>query len=177
MRRGIGVLAIVTMPIVMLISAWIQIATGEQLPGFEIDFMHSIGLLALFFVAATAEELGWTGYATPPLVKTLGVVGAGLLIGVIAGAWHVIPLLQAGRSWEWIAWWALGTTARRVCIVWVYTHGGQSVFSVSLLHAMSNLSWMVFPVMGSHYNPMVTGIVMVTFTAALLLAANAIGRH
>lgn len=160
------------MPIVMLMSGVIQIAMGDELPQVQFDPVQTLVLFGLFFIAATAEELGWSGYATRPLVKAHGVIGAGLVIGAVAAVWHLIPLLQVDRGWDWIAWWALGTVARRVCIVWMYMRGGQSVFSTSLFHAMSNLSWMLFPVMGSHYDPMVTACVMVGVTAALLVVSS-----
>ena len=160
LRLWVWVATFGTMPGVMLLSAlWLN-ASGTELPPFEFDLGRVLVLFALFFVAATLEELGWTGFVTQPLLKRLGVLTAGLIIGAVAAIWHLLPLLQVDRAWDWIAWWALGTIARRVLIVWIYARGGQSVFGASLFHTMSNLSWMMFPVMGSHYDPMRTAIIL-----------------
>ncbi len=160
MRPWAWLVALATMPAVMLLSAATLILLGQPLPAPQFDLIQILLLLSLFLVAATAEELGWTAYATGALVERHGMIAAGLGIGCVAVVWHVIPLLQAGRAWDWIAWWALGTMARRVLIVWLYARGGQSVFSASLFHAMNNVSWMLFPVMGSHYDPASTAVIL-----------------
>lgn len=169
MRPWAWIAALGTMPLVMVLSGGLQTASGTDLPSMEFEVGQALVLFAVFFLAATAEELGWTGFATSPLLKARGILGAGLIIGLAAVAWHVFPLLQAERSWDWIAWWALGTTSRRILIVWIYARGGRSVFGASLFHAMSNLTWMLFPVMGSHYDPMTTALVLMTFAVVILL--------
>ena len=161
--------ALGTMPVVMVLSGVVLVSMGQTLPAPRIDLLQTLTLFAVFFVAATAEELGWTGYATRPLVKAHGLIVASLMIGVVSALWHVIPLLQVDRSWGWIAWWALGTLARRMIIVWLYVRGGQSVFSASLFHAMSNVSWMLFPVLGSHYDPVSTAVILIILTAFLVI--------
>ncbi len=172
MRPWAWFVALATMPIVMILSGAMLLVMGQTLPAPQISPVQTLTLLAVFFVAATAEELGWTGYATRPLVKAHGLIVASLLIGVVSAVWHVIPLLQVDRSWGWIAWWALGTLARRTIIVWLYVRGGQSVFSASLFHAMSNVSWMLFPVLGSHYDPVSTALVLVILTAFLIVPSG-----
>jgi membrane protease YdiL (CAAX protease family) len=168
MRPWAWLVSLGTMPVVMVLSAAILVLMGKVLPPFEIGLMQTIGLFALFFVAATAEELGWTAYATGPLVKKQGLIVAGLILGGVSVVWHLIPLLQADRAWDWIVWWAIGTVARRIIIVWLYVRGGQSVFSASLFHAMNNLSWMLFPVMGSHYDPVSTALLSTALSALVV---------
>jgi len=63
------------------------------------------------------------------------------------------------RSLAFIAWWSLGTVAARVIIVWLYNNTGKSVFVAALFHTMINLTWQVFPINGSYYDPRVTGII------------------
>ncbi|MEL7028997.1 MAG: CPBP family glutamic-type intramembrane protease [Pseudomonadota bacterium] len=172
MRGWVWAFALGVMPVVMVLSGVIQVALGDPLPPFQFDPVQAVALFGLFFVAATAEEIGWSGHATRPLAEAHGPILAGVIIGAVASLWHLIPLLQVERTLEWIAWWAAGSIARRVCIVWMFVRGGQSVFSTSLFHAMSNLSWMLFPVMGSHYDPMVTGSVLIAATSLLLLISG-----
>lgn len=170
LRPWAWIAALGTMPAVMLLSGLWLSASGAELPPFEFDLVRVLILFALFFLAATLEELGWTGFATQPLLKRVGVILAGLIIGLVAAVWHLLPLLQVDRAWDWIAWWAVGTMARRVLIVWVYARGGQSVFGASLFHTMSNLSWMMFPVMGSHYDPMRAAIILVGLALLVVIA-------
>ncbi len=168
MRAWAWPVAVGTMPLVMALSAVALMVSGRTLPPAEISLVQVVGLLALFLLAATLEELGWTAYATGDLVKRQGMVVAGLIIGTVAVVWHLIPLLQVDRPWDWIAWWALGTMARRQIIVWLYVRGGKSVFSASLFHAMNNVSWMLFPVMGSHYDPVTTALILCLLVAPII---------
>ncbi len=172
MRPWAWLVAFGTMPLVMTLSAVVLLASGENLPAPEISLTQLLGLMALFLVAATLEELGWTAYATGNLVRQHGLIAAALIVGAVAVVWHLIPLLQVDRAWDWIAWWAIGTTARRLIIVWLYIRGGESVFSASLFHAMNNVSWMAFPVMGSHYDPMSTALILCLLTAPILFVVG-----
>ncbi|MEM1428967.1 MAG: CPBP family glutamic-type intramembrane protease [Pseudomonadota bacterium] len=166
--------AVGTMPAVMAGSAALQWAMGVDLPAPQIGLTQTLALFALFFVAATTEELGWSAYASRPLARAYGLGLAALILGTVSVVWHVIPLIQAGRSAEWIAWWALGSMARRIIILWLYLRGGESVFATSLFHAMSNLSWMLFPVMGSHYDPVTTaGLLWLIAVPVLIFGAGA----
>ena len=86
---------------------------------------------------------------------------------LVWAAWHVVPLVQASRASDWIAWWALGTVATRVLHTWLYNNTGKSVFGAIVFHAMTNVSWQLFPNNGSHYDPRITALV-VTFIAVLV---------
>ena len=90
-----------------------------------------------------------------------------MLLGVVWATWHIIPLVQADRSWTWIAAWCLSTVTQRVLIVWIYNNTGKSVLGAILFHAMSNLGWQLFPIHGSHYDPRVTGLIL-ALAAALV---------
>ncbi len=163
------------MPSVMLVCALLQIQLGRELPAFSMDLGRGMVLFLVFLVAATLEELGWTGFATRRLLARYSVLATGLVVGLISVAWHIIPLLQVDRPWGWIAWWALGTMLRRLLIVLIYARGGASVFGASLFHAMSNLSWMLFPVMGSHYDPMLAAVVLAGCVAVALALQHLAG--
>ncbi len=57
--------------------------------------------------------------------------------------------------------------AARILIVWLYNNTGKSVFAVALFHATLNLSWMLFPVYGSHFDMRLGGLAM-AITAAIV---------
>ena len=126
--------------------------------------------------AAFARQLGWSGYAVDPLQDELGAFMAAMAEGVVWAAWHFIPLAEAHRSIGFVAWWTVNTIAMRVVIVWLYNNTGRSVFMAALLHAMSNLTWQLFPVNGSFYDPRVTAPIT-ALVAVLVVAARVNGRR
>jgi membrane protease YdiL (CAAX protease family) len=127
-------------PLISILSFAIMRLTGADIPLPQIAVMPTLALAALFVIAAIGEELGWSGYAIEPMQSRLGALPASLLLGALWAVWHFIPLIEVGRSIEWIAWWSLGTVAARLIMVWLYNHVGQSVFAMVLYHASSNLS-------------------------------------
>jgi membrane protease YdiL (CAAX protease family) len=157
------------MPGVMVLSYWIMRWTGASLPVLQVSIPAAALVFVAAFVAGLGEELGWCGYAIDPMQARWGALGAAVLLGLMWAAWHVVALLQAHRSLEWIAWWGLGTVALRVITVWLYNNTGKSVFSAALFHAMSNLSYFVFPNGASHYDPRTTGLVLAVTAAAVAL--------
>ena len=74
------------------------------------------------------EELGWTGFAIPRMRLSYGVLGTGLMVGVLWGAWHLLQNYWASgvTSGEslWLADAVVGIlvgqlVAHRVLMVWV----------------------------------------------------------
>jgi hypothetical protein len=49
----------------------------------------------------------------------------------------------------------------RVIIVWLYNNTGKSVLVTILFHDMLNVSEFLFPNYGSHYDPAITGILII----------------
>ena len=72
-----------------------------------------MGIIALFFIAALGEEVGWTGYALDPPQEKFGSILAAIILGLVWAVWHVLPLAQAHRAPYFIAWWTLGTVYGR----------------------------------------------------------------
>src|SRR5215211_264938 len=100
------------------------------------------------------EELGWTGFAVPTLLRQRhGVLATGLFVGVLWGLWHFL-----------ITFWASGTSsgalslagflpavlfyvgslpAYRVLMVWVYDRTGESMLVAMLMHASFSASMLI----------------------------------
>ena len=100
------------------------------------------------------EELGWTGFAVPTLLRQRhGVLATGLFVGVLWGLWHFL-----------ISFWASGTSsgalslagflpavlfyvgslpAYRVLMVWVYDRTGESMLLAMLMHASFSASMLI----------------------------------
>ena len=153
---------------------------GTGIPNPQFNILPAVMLFAIFLMGAVTEELGWTGFALGPLETRVGVIPAGLLIGVIWAVWHYPTLLQAHRSGVWIAWWTLGTISLRLFMVWLFNATGGSVFAAVMVHATNNLSWQLFPIQGSWWDPRINGIIMGIIALMVILTSifkNGQDRH
>ena len=162
-------------PAISILSFAILGLTGVDVPLPEIAVLPTLALTALFVVGAIGEELGWSGYAIEPMQRRLGPLPASLFLGALWAAWHFVPLIEVGRSAQWIAWWSLGTVAARVTMVWLYNGAGQSVFAMVLFHASSNLCWQLFPVHGSYFDPHINGLITAALASAIALSTMIAG--
>lgn len=161
-------LALLTMPVVMLLSYAAMRMLGRPLPEPAFSFGSALAAFLVFIFAALAEEAGWMGYAVDPLLKRTSPLAASLILGAVWAVWHVIPYAQAGRSAAWIFWQCVFTIFARVLIVWLYMGSGRQVPVAVLFHAMINVTYVLFPVDGSHYDPAVTSVILAALVAAVL---------
>lgn len=148
------------LPAVAMCAYVVQRAVGQPVPAPIIPLGATVGFSIAYLISTACEQLGWTAYATDALLERHGALTAALTVGVIWALWHVIPYVQAGRSAGWIFWQCLFTVALRVVIVSAYLATGRSVAAAILVHTSADLSWSLFPVFGSHYDPVVTGVVL-----------------
>ena len=159
---------ILLMPCIMVLSYVAMRLMGVPLPAPQFSFVTTLALFVALFVEALGEELGWSGYAIDPLQDRFGALCGALLLGLVWAVWHFIPLLSVQRSVVFIAWWSLGTVASRVIIKWLYNNTGRSVFVAALFHTMQNLTWQLFPINGSFYDPRITSL-MITAVAVVVV--------
>lgn len=156
-------------PAVALLSYGIMRLLGMPLPPPQFSLTTALVLFLLFFISAIGEESGWSGYLIDPLQQRWGALNASIVLGGVWAAWHLVPLVQVGRAPGWIAWWVLGTVATRVLHTWLYNNTGRSIFGAILFHAMSNVSWQLFPNDGSHYDPRITGLIVSAIAVLVVL--------
>ena len=148
------------MPGIFLLTYGVMRLMGLPLPNEPyIPFLQIPLLLVLFFILAIGEEVGWTGYVTDPMQDRWNALTTGIILGSVTALWHLVPLIQMGRTPIWIAWWALGSISIRILTVWLYNNTGRSLFAAIVFHAMFNLSFAVFPNYGSHWDPAVAGAI------------------
>ena len=159
---------------ILLLMAGVNVAVyalmrwlDMPVPAPQVSVLPTLWMFGAFFVGALGEELGWSGYVTDPLQARWNALQTGVLLGVVGVLWHLVPLLIVHRSPSWIAWWCLYAVAWRILVVWLYNNTGKSVFAVALFHATLNLSWMLFPIEGSHFDMRLGGLLMM-FTAAIV---------
>lgn len=138
-------------------------------PAPQFHVLATLLMFLGFFAGALGEELGWSGYAIDPMQARWQALQASLLLGMVTALWHISPLVQAHRPAVWMAWWFLYAVAARVLIVWLYNNTGKSVFAAALFHTMLNLSWMLFPLYGSHFDVRLAGLVTALVAAVVVL--------
>ncbi len=164
--------SLLLMPCIMVLSYVVMRRMGVELPAPEFSLSITLRLSLVFFLAAIGEELGWMGYAIDPLQARFGSLRGSLLLGVVWAVWHFIPLLEAQRSLLFIAWWSLGTVAARIILTWLYNSTGKSVFVTVLFHASINVTYFLFPVSGSYYDPRVTGLILAAIAVVVALTES-----
>lgn len=169
--RGFGwpwrIAAAAIPPLTALATYGLLRLTGTALPP-STPILAAVPMLAVFFVAALAEELGWQAYAADPLRARFGGLGAGLILGLAWAIWHLPGYWALHPQAGWVIWQCIYSVAARVVMVRLYERAGLSVLATVLFHTMINVSVFMFPTFGSAYNPVITGLL----TAALALATT-----
>ena len=163
------VTAVVFIPVVCSVEFAVLRLSGSTVPVPQIAFGETLFLFAALFVAAIGEEVGWQGYAYPALRKSMGVLTSALVLGFVWALWHVIPFVQLERSTDWILWHSLSAVALRIIIIWLFENTGGSMIVAVLFHAMINLSWALFPVAGSFYDPLVTFVILAISSVVIVM--------
>jgi membrane protease YdiL (CAAX protease family) len=132
-------------------------------------FGIAVGLGAGFF-----EELGWTGFAVPTLLRLRhGVLGTGLIVGVLWGAWHFLTTFWGSGTASGAlslaifvpgVLFAVGILpAYRVLMVWVYDRTNGSLLVAMLMHASLTASMLIL-------GPLATGAAHATYILVLAAA-------
>ena len=143
-------IALLLAPLITLaVLMGLSVISPVYLPGvFTRDDKMARLIMGLFSAVVTGicEELGWTGFVTPRLRQRYSVLATGLIIGVLWGLWHIVPM----AIWPSVAYSAPlspavyiavrtlaflvgGLVAFRVLMVWVYDRT-QSLLVLILMH-------------------------------------------
>jgi hypothetical protein len=166
--------ALLTAP---LLAAAVLFALSLTSPIFTTDDKASVLLVGIAAGLTTVfEELGWTGFAVPTLLRLRhGVLGTGLIVGLLWGAWHLLQISWVSGSYSAALPLALflplyifsavaGLTAFRVLMVWVYDRTNGSLLVATLMHASLTAST-VFT-----FTPVATGVTFLTYILVLAAA-------
>jgi uncharacterized protein len=105
---------VLLMPGAMVLTYGLMPLTRAPLPTQQFPVLAAPVMFLAFSIAALGEELGWSGYVIDLMQDRWSALEAGILLGLVWAAWHIVPLAQAHRSPAWIAWWSLFTVASRV---------------------------------------------------------------
>jgi uncharacterized protein len=149
--------AILTAPLlVTAILFALSLSSPEYLPTI-LTTSDKVSLLLLGIVGTLVggifEELGWTGFATPTLLRRMrhGVLTTGLIVGVLWGVAH-FPLYYWGASGDLSGALLVAVVAAnvlawfppyRVLMVWVYDRT-ESLLLAMLMHGSATGSLVIF---------------------------------
>jgi len=155
--------SIFLMPIIMLLSYGVMRLRGTAFPELHISIFAILIFFIMFFISAVGEEAGWMGYVYEPMQDRWSALKSSIIMGSVWAIWHAVPYIQTHNTLKWIVWQCFFTIAARVLIVWLYNNTGKSILPAILFHTMINVSWAVFPSYGSHYDPAISGgIIIIT---------------
>jgi uncharacterized protein len=148
--------ALLTAPLSMIAALLaLSLSSPEYLPRIFATTDRTALLLMGIAVGLTAgifEELGWTGFATPTLLRRMryGVLTTGLIVGVLWGVAHfplyywasadlsgvLLPAVVAANVLAWFP-------PYRVLMVWVYDRT-ESLLVAMLMHGSATGSLVIF---------------------------------
>jgi membrane protease YdiL (CAAX protease family) len=159
-RAGARWYAVALLTAPLLVTA-ILLALSLSSPGYLPTILTTTtdkGALLLQGIVGTMvggvfEELGWTGFATPTLLRLMryGVLSTGLIVGVLWGVAH-LPLYYWGASGDLSGAFLLAVVGAnvlawfppyRVLMVWVYDRT-ESLLLAMLMHGSATGSLVIF---------------------------------
>ena len=97
-------------------------------------------IIVLLIGGPTGEEFGWRGFLLQRMQSKIGLVGASLVIGVIAAFWHIPLFFITGTAQSHLpfALFAVRTLSLSVIATWLYNGTNRSLLFVLLFHASQN---------------------------------------
>src|SRR5215216_894002 len=149
--------ALLTAPLLSVaILLALSLSSSEYLPTIlttgDKGALLLLGIVGTF-VGGIFEELGWTGFATPTLLRRMryGVLGRGLIVGVLWGVAHLPIYYWASADLAGALLPAFLLTAQvlawfppyRLLMVWVYDRT-DSLLLAMLMHGSATGSLVIF---------------------------------
>ena len=117
-------LALFLFPVTILVTLFIlSFFSAELAPAFALTLLPVAGLFSTL-----CEEVGWTGYATPALLKKTNPLKVGLILGAIEALWHLPADLWGSGAFHGsdftthFLFASVAIIGFRVVAVWIYTH-------------------------------------------------------
>ncbi|MFR9768737.1 CPBP family intramembrane glutamic endopeptidase [Nocardia sp. SC052] len=170
-------LAVLLFPTLAVASHLLLRWAGQVGSALPLSLAAAPAVIAMFGLAATCEELGWTGYATDPLQKRFGSTAAAVGLGLYWASWHLVGWLQAGHPKGWIAGWFAVTIAARVLIVWLHNNTGHGVTGAILSHAALNVSAAYTPDLSESITTVTTGVLTCVVAVAVVVWPRVLRKY
>jgi membrane protease YdiL (CAAX protease family) len=138
-------------PAMHILALLLNRLLGGEIPDYQFIkemLAQPLGIpvvVALYFVQAGIEELGWRGYMLERVLPSWGTVKGSLVIGIFHALWH-LPLfwvvgtnqIKMGLGVDFVLFIAQAI-AFSVFATWCYIGNGHSTLAVMLFHFTGNL--------------------------------------
>jgi membrane protease YdiL (CAAX protease family) len=138
----LGIAIPVTYTAITYLLAW-RTGAGERNP----EFSWSVGGLVFAWLSgcvfALGEEIGWRGFLTPLLARTLSFTKVAMIVGVIWAVWHFPPIVRGdyggGESVPFsLICFTLMLLGMNLAITWLRLASG-SIWPAVLMHGTHNV--------------------------------------
>jgi uncharacterized protein len=131
------------------------------------------GLGIVYTLSGLGEEIGWTGFALPRLLRLTGspVLSAAVL-GSYYVAWHAIPFVETGNGPPWVLAQCAQAFLLRCIIVGLCAGSRNEIWMAVLVHGLSNLAWSTSPSGGAYYDPAFVDLLLLPVAIASLAAGH-----
>ena len=139
------VAAVLIFPLLYLVTYFTMRVMAYPVPRLWNPSPALLGVFLLFFVAATAEELGYSAYETYAIQSRMTALHAAIVIAPFWALWHLPSMTAMGQSTELILWGLGVMVAVRILSVWIYNNAGASAFAVILMHVVANTARTGYP--------------------------------
>lgn len=144
-------IALLSIPAIVGLATGVHLVLGGSAPSptYPVDLpgnreyllLPVVYLVNIVVGGPLAEEVGWRGYLQPLLNQRLGVLPAGLAVGLVWGVWHlpffVLPGGEAIVGGLPLVWFVPLLIGWSVLFAWIVTES-ESVLPAVLLHAAMN---------------------------------------
>ena len=131
-------------PALYVVACGFVLLVSDDVPAALIPMAALPATLIFFLVLATAEEVGWMGYAYGPMATKHGGLVAALRLGVVWGLWHA-PFFVFMVDGVTLVADVLALVGTRVLIVWIFENTNWSVSGSIVAHAVSNVAFLSLP--------------------------------
>ncbi len=104
------------------------------------NWYEIVPALAFMLVLGPVEEFGWRGFALPLLQQRYAPIWAGVILGVIWGAWHLPAFFLSGvpqSSWSFFPFF-IGSIAVSIIVTPLFNASGGSILLPLLVHWQLN---------------------------------------
>lgn len=128
-------------PLAAALALAVAVALGQVVPAFDrVSWTSVIPVFAAMLFSNVWEEIGWRGYALPRLQERWPDVLIALVMGGLGWLWHIPLMLNPASPMSQLPWFGelVFSISLSGLSIWLFRRTGDSLFFVSVFHAMAN---------------------------------------
>jgi membrane protease YdiL (CAAX protease family) len=139
-------------------------------------------VVALYFLQAALEDLGWRGYMGEQLLRSTGPGTTAALVGIFHAFWHLPLFFIVGTNQATIGlgpdFWlfVVQAVAFSFFATWCYVDNAHSTLAAILLHTVANLSNDIFTLAGGTLKFQLYTMLMILAALALQALMSRSGK-